>query len=144
MKIMMMGPVGSGKTSLSQRFLGEELKYSKTQAVEIVGNAIDTPGEYIENKKLLHALVTTATDADAVLLIQDPTADDHFYSPSQGSMFACPVIGVVTKIDLASREKIDWAASILEYAGAEKIFEVSNETEAGIAHLMEYLRSMEE
>ena len=140
----MMGPVGSGKTSLSQRFLGEELKYSKTQAVEIVGNAIDTPGEYIENKRLLHALVTTGTDAEAVILIQDPTADEHYYSPSQGSMFACLVIGVVTKIDITSREKINWAVSILEYAGAEKIFEVSNETKEGIPDLMEYLNSMED
>lgn len=143
MKIMMIGPVGSGKTSLKQRFLGKELNYEKTQAVEFTGNTIDTPGEYIENKRLLHALITTGTDADVVILVQDPTADEHYYSPSQTGMFHCEVVGVVTKIDLASEEQIDQAKSILKYAGCRDVFLISNETKEGITELIAYLDMLE-
>ena len=44
MKIMLIGPSAAGKTTLIQRLIDEEIKYDKTQAVEYIGNFIDTPG----------------------------------------------------------------------------------------------------
>lgn len=43
MKIMLIGPSAAGKTTLIQRLIDEEIKYDKTQAVEYIGNFIDTP-----------------------------------------------------------------------------------------------------
>ena len=48
-KIIFIGNIGCGKTTLSQRILGEDQIYQKTQAVELRGDSIiDTPGEYLE------------------------------------------------------------------------------------------------
>ena len=43
-KIMFMGPIQSGKTTLIQAINGESIRYVKTQAIEFDGMAIDTPG----------------------------------------------------------------------------------------------------
>ena len=50
MIIMLIGPSAAGKTTLIQRLQHEELKYDKTQAVEYVGDFIDTPGEYMQQR----------------------------------------------------------------------------------------------
>ena len=50
MKIMLIGPSAAGKTTLIQRLIDEEIKYDKTQAVEYIGNFIDTPGEYMQQR----------------------------------------------------------------------------------------------
>ena len=121
-RIMFMGPVGCGKTTLCQRLNGEKRQYRKTQAVEVIGNAIDTPGEYIENRNLMHALTMTAIDADVVAFVQDATSDRNCFSPCQADMFACPVIGIITKVDIASQAAVEAAAQTLRYAGAEAIF----------------------
>lgn len=139
---MLMGPVAAGKTSLAQRLCGEEIHYAKTQSVELHGIAIDTPGEYIENRSLLRALTVTAADASCIVLIQDASAEVSWYSPAQASMFNCVVIGVVTKIDLVSPNKVNWAQEALLTAGVERIFRVSNETGEGISALQSYLESV--
>ena len=51
MKIMLIGPSAAGKTTLIQRLIDEEIKYDKTQAVEYIGNFIDTPGEYMQQSQ---------------------------------------------------------------------------------------------
>lgn len=139
---MLMGPVSAGKTSLAQRLNGDALEYIKTQSVELRGTVIDTPGEYIENRSLLRALTVTAADASCIVLIQDAAAGISWYSPAQASMFACRVIGAVTKIDIASSEQIHWAAGVLTAAGAEVVFPVSNRTLEGIEALRDYLRAV--
>lgn len=139
-KVMMIGPVGSGKTSLIQALKGMELQYVKTQAVEFDGGTIDTPGEYIENRQYLQALTVTAYDADIVIFTQDPTSNIDWYSPGQASMFNSRVIGVITKIDCVPQEQIDYSREILELAGAERVFAISNVNGSGVDKLREYLR----
>ena len=51
MKLMLVGKTGVGKTTLTQRLNKEKLEYKKTQMVDYIGEIIDTPGEYIENRK---------------------------------------------------------------------------------------------
>ena len=43
-KILLIGTVSCGKTTLSQYLSGMELVYKKTQALDVIGTAIDTPG----------------------------------------------------------------------------------------------------
>ena len=49
-RMMIIGPVAAGKTSLIQSLKGEKLHYRKTQAIEFDDRVIDTPGEYMENR----------------------------------------------------------------------------------------------
>ena len=44
-RAMLVGAIGCGKTTLTQRLKAQELKYNKTQAIEFSANIIDTPGE---------------------------------------------------------------------------------------------------
>ena len=59
-RLMLIGPSQCGKTSLTQGLRGEALHYKKTQAIEWSPMAIDTPGEYLENRCLYSALLTSA------------------------------------------------------------------------------------
>lgn len=139
-KMIVLGNVSCGKTTLCQRLFQQDIAYKKTQAVELVGDAIDTPGEYIQNKKLYRALITTAVDADQVLILHDATDSICMFSPGMNLMFQKPMLGVITKIDLAeSSKQLEQAEDLLRLAGADIIFKVSGMTGEGIAELVEYL-----
>ena len=56
-RLMLIGPSQCGKTSLTQVLRGETLRYQKTQAIVWTPAAIDTPGEYLENRCLYSALL---------------------------------------------------------------------------------------
>ena len=42
-KVMFVGPVGVGKTTLTQRLHGLSLDYQKTQTIQFHDSIIDTP-----------------------------------------------------------------------------------------------------
>ena len=99
MKIMLIGPSAAGKTTLIQRLIDEEIKYDKTQAVEYIGNFIDTPGEYMQQRGYWGSLTITSHDADIIGLVQDSSSEDCWFSGGLTSKFEKPVVGVITKID---------------------------------------------
>lgn len=142
-KIMVMGRVSCGKTTLCRYFAGLSPESPKTQAVELVGEAIDTPGEYTENRKLFQGLLATSADVSAVLLLQSITDCQNSFSPGQASMFGRPVIGVVTKLDAAGDIcAVEQAEALLTYAGAEPVFRVSAKTGTGMEQLRKYLEGL--
>ena len=64
-RIILIGRSTAGKTTLCQRINNEELRYYKTQTVQVINqNMIDTPGEYLERRGFRGALVVTSADAD--------------------------------------------------------------------------------
>lgn len=139
-KIMLVGRTGAGKTSFCQAVYGKALHYQKTQAIEIVNNTIDTPGEYVENRTLYRALVVTAADADMVVLLQDCTDEQMIFAPGFTGMFGKPAIGLVTKTDLAEDDSaIRSAEEKLEMAGCQRIFYVSSTEKAGINAVKEFI-----
>lgn len=139
-KIILIGKTYSGKTTLCQKIHDISMEYKKTQAIEVYDNAIDTPGEYIENRFYYKALIVTAVDADAIVLIKDCTEEENFFPPGFASIFAKDVIGIVTKIDLAKSENdILDAEENLKLAGTEKIYRISSKTGEGIEELISYL-----
>jgi len=139
-RIILLGNVSCGKTTLCQRLFSQEISYKKTQAVELVGDAIDTPGEYVQNKRLYRALITTAADADMVLILQSATDPVCMFSPGMGSMFQKPMTGVVTKIDMVQSEaQLAQAETYLRLAGADPILHISSLTGQGIPELIGYL-----
>ncbi|MBR4304127.1 MAG: EutP/PduV family microcompartment system protein [Clostridia bacterium] len=138
-KIMLVGSVGCGKTTLCQRINRLEQRYKKTQALEVINTTIDTPGEYLERRSCLGSLLVTSCEVDLVLFLLDATESRFMYSPGQATSFPVPVMGVVTKTDLASAKQRSDAIDLLELAGAERIFEVSSVDGEGIEALIDFL-----
>lgn len=137
--IIFMGKTGSGKTTLCQKLDQLELKYKKTQSIEVYNNAIDTPGEYMENRMLYHALITTSADAKIIALVYDPTQEENYIAPGFTSIFCKDVIGIITKINKASEDEIDIAYERLTLAGASRIFKIDTVDNIGLEELFEYL-----
>ena len=125
-KIMLIGHVACGKTTLCQRLNGLKQEYKKTQAIEVINHTIDTPGEYLEHRSFLRSLTVTAVEVDLALFLQDATSERFLFSPGQSVAFPIPVIGVVTKTDIATKEQTAQAVELLELAGADPIFCISS------------------
>ena len=104
-KIILIGNVACGKTTICQYLNHMEIKYKKTQALEVYNTTIDTPGEYLENRGYLRSLMVTATETDQVVFVQDASRDQFFFSPGQSSAFTLPVAGVVTKSQSNDRRR---------------------------------------
>lgn len=139
-RVVFIGTIGCGKTTLGQALHGDELRYKKTQAVEIIGRDIlDTPGEFLERRDRRGALMMTTMDAEVIVFIESATEERSMFPPGYAGSYAKPVIGVVTKIDIADEEQIARAVRKLEFAGARTIFKVSSTTGEGLDALMEFL-----
>lgn len=143
-RIILVGRSMAGKTTLCQYINQEELKYYKTQCVQVVGkNMIDTPGEYLERGYLRGALTVTAADADIIVFVQQATEDGTMFPPGYSASFSKPCIGVVTKTDLATEHQTENAVKYLKMAGARRIFITSSYKGTGFEPLLEYLYSEE-
>jgi ethanolamine utilization protein EutP len=85
-------------------------------------------------------LMVTSVDADVIGLVQDCTKEESYFPPAFATMFAKPVIGIVTKVELAQvDENITRAREYLQAAGVERIFEVSSMENVGLTELQGYL-----
>ena len=138
-KIMLIGSVGCGKTTLTQRLKGSELTYKKTQAIQFHTDIIDTPGEFIQHRNLYSALITTAINAKVIVLMASALEKKQIFSPQFASAFNKPCIGLVTKIDLANEAQIEWTMKQLQLAGASTVFPISAVTGFGVEEVIDYL-----
>lgn len=139
-RIMLIGPSQCGKTSLIQRLQGEELNYRKTQAIDWQDCAIDTPGEYLENRCLYSALLASACEADVVGLVQNLDAEQSWFAPMFAQVFTQPVIGIISKADsLTHSNQLTWATERLQQAGVQQIFITSAKSGAGMEDLICFL-----
>ena len=133
-KILLVGKTGSGKTSLVQSFQGQDVVYRKTQAIMFDGIFVDSPGEFLENRRLLPALLTSSTNCSIVALVLDATGTSSPFSPGFASMFNKRVIGIVTKTDkeLSCPER---AEELLRRAGVKEIIRTSAVDKTGLDSL---------
>lgn len=139
-KIMLIGKVSCGKTTLCQYLTNQAIKYKKTQALEVTDNIVDTPGEYMERRQFYQALAVTSLGVDVVLLLQDPTDMTFTLPPGLQAMFQKPMVGVITKSDLIRDEaQLIRAERSLTLAGARPIFKICSMTGEGIKELIDHL-----
>lgn len=138
-KILLVGSVGCGKTTLLQRLQDSSLDYQKTETIQSIGYVTDTPGEYLEVPFYKHALRMASFDVDLVVMLASSTVAEAKFPPGFTTFFTPPSIGVVTKTDVASDQEIQNAKNHLTLAGAQKIFAVSSYTGDGIDELKEFL-----
>ena len=62
-RVMIVGPTGSGKTSLLKALgiWGQDVR--KTEAVSFGDEAVDTPGEFFDMPRFYHTLITTSVNS---------------------------------------------------------------------------------
>ena len=138
-KLMLIGRVAAGKTTLTQALRGEEIKYYKTQYVYYHDTVIDTPGEYTERRETSGALALYAYEADIVGLVLSANEPYSIFSPCLTSMVNREVIGIISGIDKPDARP-DLVENWLRLAGCKTIFRVSSYTGEGIDEILEYLK----
>jgi ethanolamine utilization protein EutP len=137
-KLILMGRVAAGKTTLLQALSGEDLSYYKTQSIHYLENIIDTPGEYTERRETGGALALYAYEADVVGLVISANEPYSIYSPCITCMVNRDVIGIVTGVDKPDADP-DLVESWLRLAGCKTVFRVSSYTGEGIGDILDYL-----
>ena len=136
-KLILMGRVAAGKTTLTQALRGEQIHYCKTQYINYHNTIIDTPGEYTEVARLGAALALYAYEADVVGLVIGAEEPFCVFPPCCTCLVNREVIGVVTKVGKHDPERADrW----LRLAGCKKIFHIDSHTGEGVDELKAYLR----
>lgn len=139
-KVIFIGKSGCGKTSLCQRLQGEEIRYKKTQFIDLYVDSIDTPGEYLENRNYYSALITTAAEANIIALVQECGDTISIMPPGFAGTFGREVIGIITKTDIGECEdSIDIIEEQLRVAGVSRVFKVSAYSTEGIEELKRYV-----
>lgn len=139
-KVMVIGAIDSGKTSLLMALNGESGIAAKTQTLTYTSMTIDTPGEYIENPRMYKALLCTALEAGCILFTQDSTVDRSIFPPGFACAFNCMSIGIITKIDQEGSDA-DQARNLLQKLCLKgPIFEVSALTGEGIEAVTDFLK----
>ena len=143
MKIMLIGPSAAGKTTLIQRLIDEEIKYDKTQAVEYIGNFIDTPGEYFSHPRWYHALITTLQDVDMLIYVHG--ANDPESRLPAGLLdigVSKRQIAVISKTDMPDADVAATRKLLLETGFEEPIFELNSHDPQSVQQLVDYLASL--
>jgi ethanolamine utilization protein EutP len=143
-RIMVVGPSQSGKSALTNVLNDAVRPLKKTQDVIYGKNTIDTPGSYIENASMYKYLIATAQAASHVVMLVDQSRLAEVYPPGFAKLFTCPVIGVVTKIDLAP-EKAALCIGQLKRTGiCEPYFRICLQDNTGVEALKAYLLGKQE
>lgn len=137
--LMIIGPVGAGKSTLLAALgLGDREQGSgparKTEAITYMSQAIDTPGEMITIPHFFNALLLNSSRAGLVLFLMDGNKPSQLPARLALAMKA-PVVGVISKIDLADEEKLAKARNSLTGAGVKKIYDVSSVSGEGLEEL---------
>lgn len=141
-KLIVIGAIDSGKTSLLMALNGDQGTTSKTQTLMYTASTIDTPGEYMENPRMYKALLATASEAGCILFTQDSTSDHSVFPPGFAGSFSRLSIGIITKTD-HERSDRDKARNFLNnLCLSGPVFEVSAYTGEGIAELNDYINSV--
>ncbi|WP_180489903.1 propanediol utilization protein PduV [Escherichia fergusonii] len=138
-RMMLIGPSQCGKTSLTQWMRGETLRYQKTQAIVWTPATIDTPGEYLENRRLYSALLVSACEADVIALVLNANATWSPFSPGFTGPMNRPTIGILTKVDLADEQNVSRTEQWLKQAGAQQIFITSAVAKSGLDEIFTFL-----
>lgn len=138
-RVLIIGAVGAGKSSLIQALTNSKEPARKTQTLEFHDWMIDSPGEYSENPLFYRTLMATSLEAGLLLLVQDATRERNYFPPGFATGFPIPAIGVITKLDHPDAESLQAENLLRESLPQGEIYQTSAKTGAGIAELRHVL-----
>lgn len=138
--IIVVGAIGSGKSSLLLALAGSSAQARKTQAIIYDAQTIDTPGEFMENPMMNRYIISTAQGVETVLFIQDATHHGSIYPPGFAKSFTGKTVGVITKMDDDKADVARARHNLKELCLSGPVFETSSVTGHGIAELKKYLK----
>lgn len=142
MKCIVIGPSGAGKTSLCNALTNKPGIVKKTQAIEFIGDFIDTPGEYVNYSSFYPRLFVSCQQAELVIFLIAADQKEQMLPQDFARAFFRPVIGVVNKIELQDADE-KRARDILSYAGVEEpYFFVSVYTGQGLDNLQKRISTI--
>lgn len=134
-RVMMMGPIGAGKTTLTNALLESSSSATKTQTLSYRDWIVDTPGEYMENPYYYKTIMATALEVTHLIFLFDATRGKLTFPPGFSQGFTKLPIGVITKSDHPDAD-IERAIRILRMALPKgPIVVTSAVTGAGLAHI---------
>ena len=122
-RLMFVGATGAGKRSLIRALMDESLPPRRPMSMGYHGPYINTPGEFLENRRFYPALITASADCDVVVFVQDASRRTSRFPPLFASAFNRRVIGIVTKIS-ADGADVARAERFLRQAGTREILRV--------------------
>lgn len=137
-KLILMGRVAAGKTTLTQALKGEQLHYCKTQYINYTDTIIDTPGEYTEVNTLAAALAIYSYEADVIGLVISANEPFCVFPPNCTQHINRDVIGIISGIDKPDAN-IPLAERWLRNCGCKRLFYVSSYTRQGLNEIIDYL-----
>ena len=137
-KLILMGRVAAGKTTLTQALKGEQLHYCKTQYIDYMNTIIDTPGEYMQVHGLGAALAVYSYEADVVGVVISANEPYCVFPPNIACMVNREVIGIITGIDKPDAN-IPLAEQWMENIGCKTVFRISSHTGEGLNDIIDYL-----
>ena len=138
-RIMVIGPTNCGKTTLVNALNDYNGPLRKTQDIIYGENTIDVPGSYVENTWMYKHLIAIAQDASHILILVDQSKCVDVYSPGFAKAFRCPVIGVITKVDLMAENEELCIQQLKKIGISEPYYKISVPSEIGIKTLKEHL-----
>ena len=121
-RIMLVGESHCGKSSIIRALTHEEYRPRKALAPVYFRNFVDTPGEFLENRRFFRALITASAHCDALVFVQDATRSWCMLHPGLARMFNRKVVGVITKCD-HERANVERARRFLANTGVRDIVE---------------------
>lgn len=133
-KIMLVGEWHAGKSTLVRVLSGADYAPRKVLALDYFHNFVNTPSEFLENRRFYRALITASAECGTLLFLQDAVRRSCLLPPGFASMFNRRVLGIVTKIDLPEAN-VERARLFLRNAGVRDILAVSAVQGTGLAEL---------
>lgn len=141
-RVMLIGAIEAGKSSLVKALMGDEQPARKTQALEYRDWVIDTPGEYSENPMYYRTLMATSLEAGIIVMVQDATRERNYFPPGFSQGFPQSCIGVITKIDHPDANPELAEEYLRPSIGDARVFRTSAYTGEGMAELRAFLQNI--
>ncbi len=136
-KVMLIGAIRAGKSTLTNALLGRKVEAFKTQTLNYYDWIVDTPGEYTENPMYYRNIMATALEVTHVIYIQDATSKKLIFPPGFSLGIPKLPIGVITKCDMIEADQ-QRALSMLETVIKKgPVVMTSSVTGMGIEHIKE-------
>lgn len=134
-KVMIIGAIGAGKSTLTKALLHKDEQAVKTQSLNYEEWIVDTPGEYLENPLFYKNIMATAFEVTHLIYLQDATRTNSNFPPFFGTGISKLPIGVVTKVDMETADVERAVAFLRQVIGKAPIVITSAVQKTGLHHI---------